>query len=123
MKIQQFEKIIRKVVREEIDYALKREMDKLKKDLKKTKLVVKETTETGEMPIEDVEDFRAKLREQMPPPNFNTGDNTLNSLLSETAHSPSPEQVFNNNDPVNQFVNKNWTPIMNAIEKKKEFRP
>ena len=37
MKIQQFEKIIRKVVREEIDYALKREMDKLKKDLKKAK--------------------------------------------------------------------------------------
>ncbi len=123
MKIQQFEKIIRKVVREEIDYALKREMDKLKKDLKKTKLVVKETTEVPEAPVEDVENFRAKLREQMPPPNFNTGNNTLNSLLSETAVAPTPEQTFNDNDPVNQFINKNWTPVMEAIEKKKEFRP
>ena len=120
MKIQQFEKIIRKVVREEIDYALKREMDKLKKDLKKTKLVVKETSES---PIEEVEDFRAKLREQISPPDFNTGNNTLNSLLVETAESPTPEQRFDTNDPINQFINKDWTPVMKSIEKKKEFRP
>jgi len=123
MKIQQFEKIIRKVVREEIDYALKREMDKLKKDLKKTKLVVKETTEVPEAPVEDVENFRAKLREQIAPPNFNTGNDTLNSLLVETAESPTPEQRFDANDPVSQFVNKDWTPVMKSIEKKKEFRP
>ena len=120
MKLSAFEKIIRKVVREEIDYALKREMDKLKKDLKKTKLVVKENTEA---PIEEVEDFRAKLRAQMPPPNFNTGNDTLNSLLSETATSPTPEQTFAANDPVNQFLNKDYGPIMSAIEKKKDFRP
>lgn len=120
MKLSAFEKIIRKVVREEIDYALKREMDKLKKDLKKTKLVVKETTEA---PIEEVENFRAKLKAQMPPPKFNTGDNTLNSLLSETAMAPTPEETFAANDPVNQFLNKDYGPIMSAIEKKKDFRP
>jgi hypothetical protein len=120
MKIREFEKIIRKVVREEIEFALKREMDKLKKDLKKTKLVVKETTEPQ---VEEIKDFRAKLKEQMPPPNFNTGNDTLNSLLSETAVSPSPEQVFDSNDPVNQFVNKDWAPVMKAIEKKKDYRP
>ena len=120
MKLSAFEKIIRKVVREEIDYALKREMDKLKKDLKKTKLVVKETTEA---PIKEVEDFRAKLKAQMPPPQFNTGDNTLNSLLSETAMAPTPEETFAANDPVNQFLNKDYGPIMSAIEKKKDFRP
>ena len=120
MKLSAFEKIIRKVVREEIDYALKREMDKLKKDLKKTKLVVQETTEA---PIEEVENFRAKLKAQMPPPQFNTGDNTLNSLLSETAMSPTPEETFAANDPVNQFLNKDYGPIMSAIEKKKDFRP
>ena len=122
MKLSAFEKIIRKVVREEIDYALKREMDKLKKDLKKTKLVVKETTETPNQ-TESVEELRTKLREQILPPDFNTGNDTLNSLLSETAISPSPEQVFNANDPVNQFVNKDWSPVMKAIEKKANFRP
>ena len=122
MKIREFEKIIRKVVREEIDDALKREMDKLKKDLKKTKLVVKETTETPNQ-TESVEELRTKLREQILPPDFNTGNDTLNSLLSETAISPSPEQVFNANDPINQFVNKDWSPVMKAIEKKANFRP
>ena len=120
MKIREFEKIIRKVVREEIDYALKREMDKLKKDLKKTKLVVKENTEA---PVEEVENFRAKLREQMPPPNFNTGNDTLNSLLSETAATPTPEETFAANDPVNQFINKDYSQLMTAMDKKKDFRP
>ena len=68
MKINAFEKIIRKVVREEIDHALRRE-------------------------------------------------------INETAMSPTPEQMFNANDPVSQFVNKDWSPVMKAIEKKKEFRP
>ena len=72
---------------------------------------------------EEVEDFRAKLKSQMPPPNFNGSDNALNSLLNETAMSPTPEQMFNANDPVSQFVNKDWSPVMKAIEKKKEFRP
>ena len=120
MKLRAFEKIIRKVELAEIDYALKREMDKLKKDLKKTKLVVKENTE---VPVEEVENFRSKLREQMPPPNFNTGNGTFDSLLSETATSPTPEQTFTANDPVNQFLNKDYGPIMSAIENKKSFRP
>ena len=120
MKIREFEKIIRKVVREEIDYALKREMDKLKKDLKKTKLVVKENTEA---PVEEVENFRAKLREQFSPPNFNTGNDTLNSLLSETAITPTPEETFAANDPVNEFINKDYSQLMTAMDKKKDFRP
>lgn len=117
MKLSAFEKIIRKVVREEIDHALRREIALLKEDLnpQPQQRVVENTQE--------VESFRAKLREQMPPPNFNTGDNTLNSLLAETAMAPTPEQTFASNDPVNQFINKDWGPIMSAIEKKKDFRP
>ena len=121
MKINAFEKIIRKVVREEIDHALRREIVLLKEELvtQPTQQRVIETTNN----TQEIEDFRAKLREQIPPPNFNTGNNTLNSLLSETAVTPTPEQTFAANDPVNQFLNKDWSPVMKAIEKKKEFRP
>ena len=121
MKLSAFEKIIRKVVREEIDYALKREIALLKEELtiQSTQQRVVETTDN----TQEVEDFRTKLRAQMLPPNFNTGNNTLNSLLSETAMAPSPEEIFKANDPVNQFLNKDYGPIMSAIERKKEFRP
>jgi len=119
MKLSAFEKIIRKVVREEIDYALKREMGMLKEELSTSKPIIQEKIEDDSLR----EEFRSKLKSQMPPPNFNTGNNTFNSLLSETAISPSPEQIFNDNDPVNQFINKDWAPVMKAIEKKKEFRP
>ena len=120
MKLSSFEKIIRKVVREEIDYALRREIALLREEL--TSQPQQRVVESQSNP-QEVEDFRAKLRSQMPPPNFNTGNDTLNSLLSETATSPTPEQTFTANDPINQFVNKDWGPIMNAISKKKDFRP
>jgi len=120
MKLSAFEKIIRKVVREEIDHALRREIALLKEELvsQPQQRVVETKSNTQE-----AEDFRAKLRSQMPPPNFNTGNDTLNSLLSETAIAPTPEETFASNDPVNQFVNKDWGPVMNAISKKKDFRP
>ena len=67
------------------------------------------------------EEFRSKIQQQLP--NFNTGNNTLDSLLNETAVSPSNEEVFAANDPVNQFINKDYGPLMNAMEKNKNFRP
>jgi hypothetical protein len=120
MKLSAFEKLIRKVVREEIDYALKREIKTLKEGLtpQPTQQRVVEESDPQE-----VEAFRAKLRAQMPPPNFNTGNDTLNGLLSETAISPAPEEVFAANDPVNQFVNKDYSEIMSAIDSKKNYRP
>jgi len=121
MKLSAFEKIIRKVVREEIDYALRREISILKEELitQSPKERVVETTNN----TQEVEDFRAKLRSQMPPPNFNTGNNTLNTLLSETAMAPSPEETFVANDPVNQFLNKDYSQLMEAMDRKKDFRP
>ena len=121
MKLSAFEKIIRKVVREEIDYALRREISSLKEELtyQTPKQRVVETTDN----TQEVEDFRAKLRSQIPPPNFNTGNDTLNSLLSETAITPTPEETFAVNDPVSQFINKDYSQLMEAMDKKKEFRP
>lgn len=116
MKLKQFEKFIRTVIREEIDYALKREISSLKEGL--TQTPINDTQNST-----NVEEFRNKLREQISPPNFNTGDNTLNSLLQETATTPSWEEKVASNDPINQFINKDYGPLMDAIEKKKDFRP
>lgn len=120
MKLNAFEKLIRKVVREEIDYALRREIQMLKEELI-TSPIKERVVETSNP--QEAESFRAKLREQMPPPNFNTGDDTLNSLLQETATSPTWEERAAANDPVNQFLNKDYRQVMEAIDKKKNFRP
>ena len=120
MKLSAFEKIIRKVIREEINYALRREMAVLKEELgSSVKPIVKEKIEDTSLK----EEFRSKIKAQMPPPNFNTGNGTLDSLLSETALAPTAEETFAVNDPVNQFLNKDYSQLMSAIDKKKEFRP
>ena len=119
MKLSAFEKVIRKVVREEIDYALRREIALLKEEMVKPNqnLQIKESNTS-----EEKTEFRQKIQQQMP--SFNTGNGTLDSLLNETAISPSAEEVFNANDPVNQFLNKDYSGIMAAMDKKKEhFRP
>ena len=118
MKLSAFEKIIRKVVREEIDYALRREIALLKEELKSNTQVV---TERRNEPTS--EEFRQKLKEQFTPPSFNSGDNTLDSLLNETAQSPNNQPPHNPHDPVNQFLNKDYGPIMDAISNKQNFRP
>lgn len=120
MKLSAFEKIIRKVVREEIDYALRREIALLKEELTtNSPSIVKETKDNSAVKAE----FRSKIKSQMTPPSFNSGNSTLDSLLSETALAPSIEETFASNDPVNQFINKDYSEIMGAIDKKKNFRP
>ena len=121
MKLNAFEKIIRKVVREEIDYALKREISLLKEELSTPNTVV---TERKNEPSTD--EFRQKLKEQFVPPSFNTGDDTLNSLLQDTTINSAPlnaEPQYNPNDPISQFANKDYSQLMEAIDKKKNYRP
>ena len=118
MKLNAFEKIIRKVVREEIDYALRREIALLKEELGQNP----KPQVTESKPDVTKEEFRKK--NQIIPPNFNTGNGTLDSLLSETALAPSSEDILSSNDPVNQFINKDYSELMGAMNKKKEhFRP
>ena len=121
MKLNAFEKIIRKVVREEIDYALRREIALLKEELSTPNTVV---TERKNEPAP--EEFRQKLKEQFTPPSFNSGDATLDSLLRDTAMNSAPinaEPQYNPQDPVNQFANKDYSQLMEAIDNKKNYRP
>ena len=118
MKLSAFEKVIRKVVREEIDYALRREIALLKENLTTNNQTV---TEVKNEPAP--EEFRQKLREQFTPQAFSQ-DSTLNGLLNETAQSSHDMQQhqYNPHDPVNQFLNKDYSQLMKAIDKKKNFR-
>ena len=119
MKLSAFEKVIRKVVREEIDYALRREIALLKENLTTNNQAI---TEVKNEPAP--EEFRQKLREQFTPQSFSQ-DSTLNGLLNETAQSSHEIQQpqHNPHDPVNQFINKDYSQLMKAIDKKKNFRP
>ena len=96
MKAKTFENLIRKVVREEIDYALRREIKSLKEDLrddlKPTITEHKERlVEVPNNPVSEpsISSLREKIMgntptKQRPKQNF-TSNGALNDLLNETA--------------------------------------
>jgi len=147
MKAKTFENLIRKVVREEIDYSLRREIKSLKEDLRdelKPTIVenfssnnkVKSTTSTslkekimGTQPIKQ----NKKI-------NF-SGDSTLNDLLNETAQgntntqeanspvslaqpfasgAPLPMDTSGISEPVANAITRDYRDLMGAILKKKD---
>ena len=131
MKAKTFENLIKKVVREEIDYALRREIKSLKEDLRsELKPIVTEHTERLiEVPDNPVpESLKSSLREKImgkqsfTPQNF-VGDSTLNTLLNETAmgdtslESTLPEQPIPSS--VENVINRDYSTLMKAIDKKK----
>ena len=140
MKAKTFENIIRKVVREEIDYALRREIKSLKEDLRdEIKPIIKEQPITNEQSIPN--NVKNSLKEKImgtksfKKQNF-VKDNTLNELLNETAQGDTNTQTamapvtdpFSSSDvlptdimptPVQKVVNRDYRSLMKAIEKKK----
>tara|TARA_B100001250_G_C19815554_1_gene798131 strand:- start:4142 stop:4552 length:411 start_codon:yes stop_codon:yes gene_type:complete len=94
MKAKVFEKLIRKIVREEIDYALHREIKSLKEDLRDEvkPRIVEENNPTlkekimGKSPVKNHQ-----------PLNF-TNNSTLNDLLNETAQGDT--NLGGNRSPV-----------------------
>ena len=144
MKAKTFENLIRKVVREEIDYALRREIKSLKEDLRDE---LKPTiTEHKERMVEVPEATKNSLREkimgnsplktkQFKPQNF-TANSALNDLLNETAQGDTNTQTAMApvNDPfstsgaiptevmpskIANVVNRDYRSLMKAIDKKK----
>ena len=145
MKAKTFESLIRKVVREEIDYALGREFKSLKEDLRSE---FKPTiTEHTERMVEVPEVTKNSLREkimgnepirQRPKKSF-TSNGALNDLLNETAmgstntesgNAPvSMAQPFSSGAPlptdtadmpkeVADAVTRDYSGLMKAIYKK-----
>tara|TARA_B100001094_G_scaffold226291_1_gene220687 strand:+ start:3586 stop:4047 length:462 start_codon:yes stop_codon:yes gene_type:complete len=106
MKAKTFENLIRKVVREEIDYALRREIKTLKEDLRdelkptiiehKTNLVEVSNENPTTQPVSK-HSLREKIMGTKPikqKRNF-VSDGTLNDLLNETAMGDTNTQSSN----------------------------
>ena len=130
MKAKTFENLIRKVVREEIDYALRREIKSLKEDLRDD---LKPTiTEHKERMVEVPETAKNSLREKImgnqpfKKQSF-TSNGMLNDLLNETAQGDTnlekgtapgiPLEAMP--APVQNVVNRDYRELMRAIDKKK----
>ena len=143
MKAKTFENLIRKVVREEIDYALRREIKSLKEDLRdELKPTITEHTERlVEVPKVPQSSLKEKIMGKKPIKKQQfVGNSMLNDLLNETAagdtnldsgNSPvSLAQPFATGDPlpmntagmpdsVAKAVTRDYSGLMNAINKKK----
>jgi hypothetical protein len=137
MKAKTFENLIRKIVREEIDYALRREIKSLKEDLRdEIKPIIKEQ-QTTPVPDKIKNSLKEKImgKQPMKKQNFSK-NNTLNDLLNETAQgdtntvtamAPVSDPFSTGNviptealpTGVANVVNRDYRDLMKAIEKKK----
>ena len=146
MKAKTFENLIRKVVREEIDYALRREIKSLKEDLRDElkPTIVEHTEKIVEVPKSTKNTLKEKIMgnapiKQRPTQNY-TSNSALNDLLNETAmgdtniesgNSPvSLSQPFSSGAPlpidtagipdsVANAMTRDYSGLMKAIAKKK----
>tara|TARA_R110000803_G_scaffold89291_1_gene156488 strand:- start:1221 stop:1631 length:411 start_codon:yes stop_codon:yes gene_type:complete len=134
MKASTFENLIRKVVREEIDYSLRREIKSLKEDLRSElkPTIVEHTERQVEIPEITKQSLKEKIMgntpiKQRPKANF-TQNSALNDLLNETAMgdtntqtatAPSIMETANMPAPVAEAVTRDYSDLMKAINKKK----
>ena len=145
MKAKTFENLIRKVVREEIDYALRREIKSLKEDLRDElkPTIVEHTERMVEVPEETKTSLREKIMGKKPikqPSHQYTSNSALNDLLNETAMGDTNTQTAQSpvslSDPfstggslpmdttgmpaeVASAVTRDYSGLMKAINKKK----
>jgi len=129
MKASAFEKLFRKVVREEIDYALRREIKTLKEDLRDElkPTIVEQQIQRTPVPQNVQTSLKEKIMGKPIAQSF-TSNGALNDLLNETAQgntnlestltpeAPIPTEVSN-------VVNRDYRELMRAIDKKKNSRP
>ena len=138
MKAKTFENLLRKIIREEIDYSLRRELKSLKEDLRDElkPTIVEHTERLIEVPNpSEQKTVKNSLREkimgkapikQRPKQNF-TNNPALNDLLNETAQGDTNLESGNSPgipveampDPVQKVVNRDYRELMQAIDKKK----
>ena len=130
MKATVFEKLIRKVVREEIDYALRREIKTLKEDLREElkPQVVEQPLQRTPIPENVQTSLKEKIMGKKPISQQFTSNSALNDLLNETAQGDTNlESTLTSAQPmpasVANVVNKDYRELMRAIDKRKNHRP
>ena len=144
MKAKTFENLIRKIVREEIDYSLRREIKTLKEDLRDElkPTIVEHKERMVEVPTKPIpEAAKNSLKEkimgkQSITQNF-VKNPALNDLLNETAQGDTNTQTalapvsdpFSHEGvlptevmpaPVQKVVNRDYRELMRAIDNKKK---
>jgi len=129
MKATVFEKLIRKVVREEIDYALRREIKTLKEDLRDElkPTIVEHQVQRTPIPQNVQTSLKEKIMGKPIAQSF-TSNGALNDLLNETAQgNTNLESILTPEVPmpteVSNVVNRDYRELMRAIDKKKNSRP
>ena len=129
MKASAFENLFRKVVREEIDYALRREIKTLKEDLRDElkPTIVEQQVQRTPVPQNVQSSLKEKIMGKPIAQSF-TSNGALNDLLNETAQgSTNLESTLTPEAPmpteVSNVVNRDYRELMRAIDKKKNSRP
>ena len=146
MKAKTFENLIRRVVREEIDYALRREIKSLKEDLRddlKPTIVEQHVEPSTKI---NKPSLKEKIMGSTPIKKYKkqnfSGNSTLNDLLNETAQgstnlevghvppvslsepfasgAPMPMDTTGMPKEVANAVNRDYSDLMKAIDKKKK---
>ena len=141
MKAKTFESLIRKVVREEIDYALRREIKSLKEDLRDElkPTIVEHTERKVEVPQQSTLKEKIMGKKPYKKQQF-VANSTLNDLLNETAAgdtntqtamapvslsqpfssgAPLPMDTTGMPESVANAVTRDYSSLMKAIDKKK----
>ena len=141
MKAKTFENLIRKVVREEIDYALRREIKSLKEDLRDElkPTIVEHKERMVEVPQQSSLKEKIMGKKPFKKQQF-VGNSTLNDLLNETAAgdtntqsamapvslsqpfatgAPLPMDTTGMPTEVANAVTRDYSSLMKAIDKKK----
>ncbi len=141
MKAKTFENLIRKIIREEIDYALRREIKTLKEDLRDeiTPIITEQPKsvfppkQTRQEEIMGSRVKKPRVKKQF------TQNSMLNSLLNETAQGDTNLEQGNSSvsmgdnfstiggmpteaapTVVQEAVNRDYSDLMKAIDKKKK---
>jgi hypothetical protein len=130
MKATVFEKLIRKVVREEIDYALRREIKTLKEDLREElkPQVVEQPLQRTPIPENVQTSLKEKIMGKKIISQQFTSNSALNDLLNETAQGDTNlESTLTSAQPmpasVANVVNRDYRELMKAMDKRKTHRP
>ena len=130
MKTTVFEKLIRKVVREEIDYALRREIKSLKEDLREElkPQVVEQSTQRTPIPKSVQTSLKEKIMGRKSINQQFTSNSALNDLLNETAQGDTNLESLSPPEPpmpveIANVVNRDYRELMKAMYKRKNHRP
>ena len=139
MKVNIFKKLIREIIREELDYkfsALEKKLNEVLDNSRSNSIVEDRTTQLNSLPSKKTK-VQSKVPTPTPPPQSPviTGDNVLNDILAETAaagdwkkinEEPEVKSVTDNTEGLPDFLsnalNKDYSQVMQKVEEKARFK-